>query len=229
VTGPTREPTSGTPTTLAPVTDEPTTNTPTVATPEPTSQSPTTKQPTESPTTATPTTSAPTGANGCATPLHASCQESSCCASASATCFVQNEHYAQCLETCPSGWACTVKTPAPAPVEGCNVPKWGSCTPSSTCCETVGWTCQHQGGSYFQCRLAPTNPPVGNAAARGGDGEEKEGTSRMPLAAVVAGAAALLAACVAGAVVLARRQRRGADEESAAPFAAMQKDGPHDV
>jgi len=149
------------------------------------------------------------------------CQAASCCAHPNATCFVQNEHYAQCLETCPAGWDCSVKTPAPAPVAGCTVPKWGACHPAGACCATAGWACVQQApSSYWQCL------PGNNAATRERD-EKSE--AAVPLAGLVAGAAVALAACAAAAVVIARRQRRreAAPEQRDEKYAALQ--APADV
>lgn len=150
------------------------------------------------------------------------CQAASCCAHPNATCFVQNEHYAQCLETCPAGWDCSVKTPAPAPVAGCTVPKWGACHPAGACCATAGWACVQQApSSYWQCL------PGGNNAATRERDEKSE--AAVPMAGLVAGAAVALAACAAAAVVIARRQRRreAAPEQRDEKYAALQ--APADV
>eukprot|EP01059_Diplonema_ambulator_P034740 TRINITY_DN7951_c0_g1_i12.p2 TRINITY_DN7951_c0_g1~~TRINITY_DN7951_c0_g1_i12.p2 ORF type:complete len:116 (+),score=37.85 TRINITY_DN7951_c0_g1_i12:162-509(+) len=88
-----------------------------------------------------------------------------CCPSGT-QCFKQNNYYAQCLATCPTGsdWDCTilgVNPPSPAPPldPSCSqvVAKYGACTNAPLCCGG-GLTCFEKNKYYAQCLVTcPTS------------------------------------------------------------------------
>ena len=106
---------------------------------------PPTPVPTPVPTTPVPTSPSGGCSGGAGVALWGNCEAAPHCCASGATCYEQDQWYAQCRPSCSrsDGWTCrvlgegpvTVPVPTP-PTSGCSaaIPEWGACLKKESCC-----------------------------------------------------------------------------------------------